>query len=641
MAVGGILMLNEKTFRKNIELLGQKQPSLALELRQVDPSRLTLCQTKNDEWNLRDDSSEKPVYFHSNYNAAKESQNWFNSLKLDGTDVLYVYGLGLGYYYDAAKKWLDESPGHYLVFIEDDLAVLRRFIETEKSTSILEDKQVQVHFLRDFVSSEEMFNWLSWFFVLLPIDVSGLLSYQKKREAVFGQLKMKLMHDSVRKDSIAAEFMRFSKNFFQNFFANTLCLPDSYHGNQLFEKFSNVPAIICGAGPSLNKNISVLKDLSDKALIFSGGSSLNALNSQAIMPHFGAGIDPNALQFQRLVNNSSFELPFFYRGRMFHNAFRLIHGPKLYNNGTGGYFISEWFEENLGIESKIIDEGNNVANFCVELASALGCNPIIFVGMDLAYSEMSSYASGVVADTEVSEEKIVQGSGLNASAFIREDIFGNPVHTIWKWVTESDWIGDFAKDHPEKTLINATEGGIGFPGVSNMTLKDVQSQFLLKTYNLHHRIHAEIQNSALPDVTPEKVMELMEEMRESLGNCVGLCDDLLNEIELVKKRLEQRKKVEENLQTGKAALYEIELTEEPAYTHILCTMTSACTKIMERQYYQVMFDKSLTSDLQRNLERLKINKKKIDYMREASLMTLEALQNSLKHQNVRKRKAKV
>lgn len=634
-------MLDEKTFKKNIEILGQKQPSLALELRQVDPSRISLCKTRNDEWNLKEEVVGKPTYYHSNYNAAKESQNWFNSLNLEGTDVLYVYGLGLGHYYDAVKKWLEECAGHYLVFIEDDLAVIRRFLETEKATDILEDKQVQVHYLRDFVSSEEMFNWLSWFFVLLPIDVSGLLHYQKKREAVFAQLRMKLMHDSVRKDSIAAEFMRFSKNFFQNFFSNTLRLPDSYHGNQLFGKFSNVPAIICGAGPSLNKNISLLKELTDKSVIFSGGSSLNALNAQGIMPHFGAGIDPNALQFQRLVNNSSFELPFFYRGRMFHNAFQLIHGPRLYNNGTGGYFISEWFEENLGIEAEILDEGNNVANFCVELANALGCNPIIFVGMDLAYSGMSSYASGVVADSEVSEEKIVQGAGLNASAFVREDIFGNPVHTVWKWVTEADWIGDYAKDHPEKVLINATEGGIGFPGVPNMALTDVKSQFLSKTYNLHHRIHAEIQNASLPDVTQEKVSELMEEMRDSLENCVGLCDDLIHEIDVVKKRLEDRKKVEPNLQTGKAALYEVELTEEPAYTHILSTMTSACTKIMERQYYQVTFDKTFTSELQRNLERLKINKKKVDYMREASLMTLEALQNSLNHQNARKRKAEV
>lgn len=626
----GAVMSDEQVFLKNIDLLRKEQPTVALDVTQSSVTRLRICQSKEGELNIFEEQGGKQKTFHSNYNALREANNWFSGVDLSETDVLYVYGVGMGYYYDAAKEWLDEEAGRYLIFIEDDIEVLRLFFSTQKATEILENKQVQVHYFKGFLESEPMMQWLTWFFVLKPVNVSGLLRYQKEKGETYDKIRSKLLHDSVRKSNLAAEFMRFSTGFFKNFFSNILCLPESYHANRMFGAFTGIPAVICGAGPSLNKNIDILSQLTDKALIFSGGSSLNALNSKGIQPHFGAGIDPNPPQYERLLGNTSLELPFFYRGRMFHDAFRLIHGPRLYNNGTGGYFISEWFEEELGIESVVLDEGHNVINFSVELANALGCNPIIFVGMDLSYTGMSQYADGIVKDPRISEREIVHSQGMDHAAFHRDDIYGNPVYTVWKWVTESAWIGDYAYTHPEKTFINATEGGIGFPGVPNAKLFEVANQHLKRKYPLKQRVHSEIQNATMTEVTRERLLELMEEMGESLEACMDLCDDLLGEIGNVRKKVEKGKKVEADLQTGKSSLFEVELTEEVAYRYILSTMCTAATKVMERQYYQVEFDKTLTSDIQRNLKRLEINEKKVLFTKEASRMTKEALDHSIK-----------
>ena len=87
------------------------------------------------------------------------------------------------------------------------------------------------------------------------------------------------------------------------------------------------------------------------------------------------------------------------------------------------------------------------------------------------------------------------------------------------------------------------------------------------------------------------------------------------------------------MQTGRAALYEVELTEEVAYQYILSTMCTAATKIMERQYYQIDFDKTLTSDIQRSLKRLEVNENKIKFTKEAARMTKESLKSSLKRLN--------
>ena len=81
--------------------------------------------------------------------------------------------------------------------------------------------------------------------------------------------------------------------FFESFYRNIFHLPESYSCNGLAGQFANVPAIICGDRPSLHKNIELLKTLTDRALIFAGNFLLNILNEYGIIPHFGAGVDPN------------------------------------------------------------------------------------------------------------------------------------------------------------------------------------------------------------------------------------------------------------------------------------------------------------------------------------------------------------
>ena len=43
----------------------------------------------------------------------------------------------------------------------------------------------------------------------------------------------------------------------------------------------------------------------------------------------------------------------------------------------------------------------------------MGCSPLIFVGMDLAFTDMKAYAKGVVADASVEEQKILQGGDFD------------------------------------------------------------------------------------------------------------------------------------------------------------------------------------------------------------------------------------
>lgn len=619
--------ITASAFYKNIDLWAHSNPKSAVMLPYADCRHLAFDETKKGELNLKNTQQRKTGYFHSPSGAAEEARLAFERLDLQKKEVMYIYGVGLGYFYDAAKAWLKKNPRHFLVFVEDDLGVIHRLFETSQGSRLLKDPQVHLYYIPDVHRCKDEFERIYWNFLMTEMVISALEYYAKTKSEMFSKIHHRIVYDASMKNALLDEYLKFGTVFFKSFYPNMLCLEGAFLGNKMFGKFQNVPAIICGAGPSLQKQLPLLADLADKALIFAGGSALNALNAVNILPHFGAGIDPNPPQFDRLSANQSFEVPFFYRNRMFHDAFLMIHGPRLYITGSGGYDVSGWFEEKLDIEAEPLDEGHNVVNFCVEVANALGCNPIIFVGVDLAYTGMNAYAPGVVEKRKVKKEEILNTECFDDAALLKKDIYGKPIYTLWKWIAEADWISQYAKDHPETTLINCTEGGIGFPEISNESLKTVIEKYLTQSDDLRGRINGEMQNNPLSHVTRERLIALMEELKDSLRRCVDDFNILLEESEGVKKKIQSENKVPLAMQSGRAALCEVELAEEPGYQYVLGIFNAAYSKVLNRDLRDA---NAMRSEIRKQIRKLELNQKRFAFLRDVATVNIELIQMTLK-----------
>lgn len=617
----------DKRFQTNVTLWARTCPKQAYMLPYVNSSRLIPCPTKKGEPNLKIELSGKSVPLHAASGAAEEAKEWFRELHLKSdTPFVFIYGVGLGYYYDAIAPWLKKRRDRKAVFLEDDLAVVQKLFETERGTKLLNDPQVQLVTFSDMKNDEQVFEGLYWNYALTRLAVTSLASYSKYKNTMLAELRHKISFDAAMKNALVDEYMRYGVSFYLNFYRNMLCLDESYHGNSLFGKFKDVPAIICGAGPSLAKHLPLLKNHLDKAIVFAGGSALNVLNAAGFQPHFGAGIDPNPAQFTRMSLNQAYELPFFYRNRMFHDAFRMIHGPRLYITGAGGYDTAEYFEKELKIEGEEIDEGHNVVNFCVEIAQAMGCNPLIFVGMDLAYTGMKEYAPGVVEDAAVSQTAILDINDEDAKAVVRDDIYGKPTYTLWKWVAESGWIGDYAKAHPGLEMINSTEGGLGFPGIPNIPFDEVVEKRLKRSRELRNKIHGEIQNSAMPKITRKKVVALMKQLSSSLERSMEDLSILTEEGERAAKEIREGEKVYR--QSGRAALAETDLADESAYNHVLAVFNEVYTRMLGSELHEIQTRK--LSPKQKQLRRLELSKKKYAFLSDVALANKELINYAFK-----------
>jgi len=493
--------------------------------------------------------------------------------------LIVIYGIGQGEIYEAFKHEL-KLPNRQIVFIEDDLGVIHNYLKTERAKEMLACPNAWLFYADPLCKSllriSELFSDKTMLILASPF-------YENTRKETFQKIESILLFHWNMLHALLAEYQSWGVNYFLNYFQNIFCLPTSYLGNALFGQFQGMPAIICGAGPSLEKNIGVLKTLGKKALIFAGGTAMNALNKLNVTPHFGLGIDPNASLQARTIAYTAFETPFFYRNRIYHDALKLIHSDRLWIGGGGGYDISRFIEEKLDVPPTDLDEGCNVINFSLSIAKAMGCNPIICVGVDLAYSQERSYAAEVVNHPIFGGKQALKTKTREEELIVRSDIYGKPVATLWKWVTESLWYSHFQSNNPRITLINATEGGLGFAGVLNMPLEEVKTRLLTREFDFDQLSFGQIQNSAM-DTSPKAILNALEELHASMKRSIPL-------LEAIRQSIPSFKSASGDILNAAKERIEESLKHEIAYQFLLEGMSHAFDKLNYYDEFCLAIDK--------------------------------------------------
>ena len=263
-----------------------------------------------------------------------------------------------------------------------------------------------------------------------------------------------------------------------------------------------IPAIICGAGPTLTDCISELKGLYSSAVIFAGGSSINALTESSVLFHAAAGIDPDP-DYIRFRESSAFEVPFFYQNRFSSEILSKIDGEKVSLPSTEGYIFEQWLAEECGEGEVHFDAGWTVATLLTSLATHLGCSPIIFVGMDFGYTDK-------MYTQELREER---APPLDKAEGVK---------TKNDWIMAGHWIEDWIKEHPETCFINTSTishfKGAGFSPLPKISLTE--------KYDTAGVLHAAIQEAKVKGAS-DKARACLAEFSSSLIQCQTIVDAML------------------------------------------------------------------------------------------------------------------
>jgi hypothetical protein len=245
-------------------------------------------------------------------------------------------------------------------------------------------------------------------------------------------------------------------------------------------------AVVVSAGPSLEKNIDQLSDPSvrESVVVIAVQTVLKPMLKRGIKPDFVAALDYHELSKR------------FYEGLSEHDVegIRLIVEPK-----ANPVILDSFPGEVLCVNDDLLDRmlgnelardlgdikaGATVAHLCYYFARYLGCDPVIFIGQDLGFTDGQYYAQGAAIHNvwggelsshrtlEMMEwERIVR---MRAHLRQREDVHGRPIYTDEQM---SAYLAQFESDFHEDVqrglmVIDASEGGVRKAHAKSMTLQD-------------------------------------------------------------------------------------------------------------------------------------------------------------------------
>ena len=498
-------------------------------------------------------------------------------LDWDNLDVIYVYGIGQGVHYEWLKKWLSDNHERDLVFLEEHLIALKQFLKTTHAREVLSHSQVHIRLNLNWKNLSAFAEECTASFPVEKIAVIAHPTYKRSFRSRFYRLRLMLHRKATVSHALFHE-NRYYHHFIDHFLSNFCRIESSFDANRLKGMFKGVPAIICGAGPSLTNDIETIRKREDKALIFAGGSAIPALTHRGILPHFGIAYDPNEDEFDRFKEANGYEVPILYASRLNPSIFNTCNGPSGYLQSETGGCAEYWMEQHLNLAQSPLQQGLtlealSVTTAALQIACTYGCDPVILVGVDLAFTNNQLYASGVLSGPIAPLEIRNKERCASEKLLMRRDERGAPILTAVKWVMEQSAILAFIKNNPQFTILNATSGGLGFKPLPYTPLHTI---CLKQAQDLRGKVHHAIQNARFTIPTGQ-VKALLFSLKESLDAAATCVSNALQELEIIKKE-------EKDPETGPLILAEIELEALEAYTAFLQPFDVAFPVLVERRY---------------------------------------------------------
>ena len=455
----------EKTNRleQNLQLLEKSQPRLAEEIREApDLPEGMLFWTESGYPNLH--ISVPGGITRTLYPGDApdfESQLTGTPSRLEEDTATVMLGFGLGFLANIFVQRME--PHHPFLILEFDLRILKAAFSCNDLSPLL--KHPKIYWIRNNEELEETFDRVQND-VVVRVHASFRSVYMEAQPELYQALRHKIQN-LIYHVTGSAKFVELRGLLTTTNSVRNLSHRVTNQGaGRLFGQFRGIPAVLIGGGPSLEQNLFHLRGMEDRALIICSDSALRLTLAMGITPHFVTCIDPLELNLKK------------FEGVPIPPQVSLVCPPvvncDILNRFPGPIFFHLRGRQDVLWSSPVIgDEGylkpvTTVALLSLHLALSMGCDPIILMGQDLAFTEDKTHAAG--QDTwsykSLPEETIVS----------MRDVWGREVKTVTQFLGFAQ-VFEMEASTNRQRFINATESGIPLKGYQSMRLKDALNSF--------------------------------------------------------------------------------------------------------------------------------------------------------------------
>lgn len=416
------------------------------------------------------------IHYTSYYNPVQQAKDMISILDNNkNRRLIFSFGIGLGYQIDELLKTIGEKD--VIIVIEKNINLLKEVLSMKDYSKEIDDEHIffatgdfESNFFKNTVSKLIRlfpFNTVCIQFIKFNIfDVEYLKSINEILEFI---ITIRDTHYFAIGNDLEDTLIGIKNNF--DNVSRYIRNPGITDFKKKFgDIYKNKPAIIIASGPSLNKNIKYLSKAKGKALLFACDGSMTSLKKYGIIPDSIGSVERIYTTYEK-----------FYKDKKFDKNV-VLTAPAIVRKEIVDTFDSKilsFFKgENIGIwfDNAVFNKGNvwsgaSVSHLLFGLAHELGCNPIILVGQDLAYSE-----DGI---SHVSEAEVKEKVDLNDVNVYVKGKNGKMLPSTYVWERFLSIYNEALRTTSRK-VIDATEGGALIEGTEISTLEEAIEKYCIE-----------------------------------------------------------------------------------------------------------------------------------------------------------------
>lgn len=458
-------------YKSNIRLLKKNHPETWKQIEKTEPEpsgKIIYALNGNPNLIVTNGLGNK-VLMHIESNPEKDSADFAERIPVDHKGFVAILGMGLFY---SALNILKERPHlQRLALFELDPGIFIQALINMDLSPILKDPRLILAIGTD----TEIFATLTPASRTIQLEDSKVLYHEpsfKVDTKGYNQLKEDLYShiNSLNVDGTTTRML--GKDFLNNRFKHMSTIHHHFLLEQIKDKFNGMPAILVAGGPSLDQNIHLLKQVQEKAVIIAVDTVLPVLLKNDIHPHFLTCIDPNDLTFEKLANvvPKAKNIALVCASWINPKTPKVFPADQVFWTFTAKPMES-WLNSLLGGE--ILTRGaSTVAHLNLITAHMLGCDPVVFIGQDLAFPGKASHANGTILQGTAPTNIITSQADGETVAGINGTILRTNRSFLSMKVFFENAIANSDKIH-----INATAEGANIDGTQIMTLEEVINEY--------------------------------------------------------------------------------------------------------------------------------------------------------------------
>lgn len=448
----------------------------------------------NRRWNL-----------NSKWNAQTAAEIYAERYNIQLYGVYFVFGFSDGKYIRELARKLDDT--NLMVVCIPDFTLFSITCRYFDLTDIFENERIIVYFSEMERNAEGLFRQLVGYtriklleFCILPgYDIVYHDECETFMDAVLECMRNEIMNKETH--------LAFDRQIPQHMLYHTKHMLPYSNINQLKQELltkdiEDIPAIIVSAGPSLDKNVHLLKEAKGKAFIIAVDASIRTVMQAGVQPDLLCSVDPNSPE--RFFSGLDLKDVCWACNQWTNMNLLDTYAEHILYFGSFGDTWNDILKQNLGYEFPNVVSGGSVSTEAFMIALQMGFKNIVLIGQDLAFTGGVSHTKGIEDalgdnDSYIKSRQIVEVEGIN----------GERLQTDYQMWFYKQWFEKVIRIYKDKIyVIDATEGGARIEGAEIKSLEEVIKTQCNKELDVH-----KIEQKILPMFSVERQLSLLEQLK--------------------------------------------------------------------------------------------------------------------------------